>query len=113
MALYIKEYNQIQILDLPQRHKSYAQLQFAGIISMSSRKDNTNAESHASIKDSLKKFALDFQCSVCGAIFTTDEDRKQHLEKEAHGILHEGTTKKDKEIAKMQEEENETYSHRM
>jgi len=54
---------------------------------------------------------LDFQCSVCGAIFTTDEDRKQHLEKEAHGILHEGTIKKDKEIAKIQDEENETYSH--
>ena len=56
---------------------------------------------------------MDFQCSVCGAIFTTDEDRKQHLEKEAHGILHEGTIKKDKEIAKIQDEENETYSHRM
>ena len=77
---------------------------------MSSWKDNTNAESHTSIKDNLKKLALDFQCSVCGAIFTTDEDRKQHLEKEAHGILHEGTTK---DIAKMQEEENETYSHRI
>jgi uncharacterized C2H2 Zn-finger protein len=80
---------------------------------MSSRKDNTNVKSHASIKDSLKKLAMDFQCSVCGAIFTTDEDRKQHLEKEAHCILHEGTTKKDKKIAKMQEEENETYSHHM
>jgi uncharacterized C2H2 Zn-finger protein len=80
---------------------------------MSSWKDNTNAESHTSIKDSIKKLALDFQCSVCGAIFTTDEDRKQHLEKEAHGILHEGTTQKDKDIAKIQEEENETYSHRM
>ena len=68
---------------------------------------------HTSIKDSLKKLALDFQCSVCGALFTTDEDRKQQLEKEAHDILHEGTTKKDKEIAEMQEEENETYSHRM
>jgi len=80
---------------------------------MSSRKDNTNAESHKSIKDNLKKLALDFQCSVCGAIFTTDEDRKQHFEKEARGILHEGTTKKEKDIAKIQEEENETYSHRM
>ena len=107
----MKKFN--YFLDLPQRHKSYALLQFAGIISMSSRKDNTNAESHRSIKDCLKKLALNSQCSVCGAIFTTDEDRKQHLEKEAHGILHEGTTKKDKEIAKMQEEENETYSHRM
>jgi uncharacterized C2H2 Zn-finger protein len=76
------------------------------------KRDNTNEESHPSIKDTLKKLASDFQCSVCGAIFTTDEDRKQHLEKEDHGV-HEGTTKKDKEIAKMQEEENETYSHRI
>ena len=64
---------------------------------MSRKKDNTNEESHSSFKDTLEKLASDFQCSVCGAIFTTDEDRKQHLEKEAHGILHEGTTKKDKE----------------
>ena len=77
---------------------------------MSRRRDNTNEESHPSIKDTLKKLASDFQCSICGAIFTTDED---HLEKEDHSILHEGTTKKDKEIAKMQEEENETYSHRI
>jgi hypothetical protein len=47
------------------------------------KRDNTNEESHPSIKDTLKKLASDFQCSVCGAIFTTDEDRKQHLEKEA------------------------------
>lgn len=80
---------------------------------MSSKKDNTENERHPSIKDTLKKLSSDFQCSVCGAIFTTDEDRKQHLEKEAHGILHEGTTKKDKETAKRQEEENETYSHRI
>ena len=56
---------------------------------------------------------MDFQCSICGAIFTTDEDSKQHLEKEAHGVLHDGTTDRDKEIAKKQEEENETYSHRI
>jgi hypothetical protein len=98
---------------MPQTNKSYALLQFAVINSMSRKKDNTNEESHPSIKDTLKKLASDFQCSVCGAIFTTDEDRKEHLEKEAQGIIHEGTTKKDKEIAKMQEEENETYSHRI
>jgi uncharacterized C2H2 Zn-finger protein len=113
MAVYIEEYNQVKILDMPQTNKSYASVRLAGIISMSRKRDNTNKESHPSIKDTLKKLASDFQCSVCGAIFTTDEDRKQHLEKEAHGILHEGTTKKDKEIAKMQEEENETYSHRI
>ena len=111
MTLYIHEYNQIQILEMPQRHKSYALLQFAGIISMSIRKDNS--ESHSSIKDSLKKLALDFQSFVCGTIFTTDEDRNQHLVKETYGILHTGTSKKDKEIAKIQEEEKEIYSHRI
>ena len=88
-------------------------MQFAGMIFRFSKKDNTDTRHHTSIKDTLKKVSLDFQCSICGAIFTTDEDRKQHLEKEARGILHEGTTKKDKDIAKIQEEENETYSHRM
>jgi uncharacterized C2H2 Zn-finger protein len=35
----------------------------------------------------IRKIFADFQCFVCGVIFTTDEDRKQHLEKEAHGQL--------------------------
>jgi len=87
-------------------------MQFAGMIFRISKKDNTDARPHTSIKDTLKNLSLDFQCSVCG-IFTTDEDRKQHLEKEAHGVLHEGTTNSDEEIANKQEEENETYSHRI
>jgi len=37
----------------------------------------------------IPKVTGDFQCFVCGAIFSTDEDRKQHLEKEAHGQLRE------------------------
>lgn len=88
-------------------------IQFAGMIFRISKKDNTDSRPHTSIKDTLKNLSLDFQCSVCGAIFTTDEDRKQHLEKEAHGVLPDGTTDRDKEIAKKQEEENETFSHRI
>jgi len=87
-------------------------MQFAGMIFRISKKDNTDARPHTSIKDTLKNLSLDFQCSVCG-IFTTDEDRKQHLKKEAHGVLHECTTNSDEEIANKQEEENETYSHRI
>ena len=34
----------------------------------------------------IPNISADFQCFVCGAIFTTDEDRKQHLEKEAHFV---------------------------
>lgn len=83
------------------------------MILISSKKYNTDIRPHTSIKDTLKMISLDFQCSICGAIFTTDEDRKQHLEKEDHGVLHDGTTNRDKEIAKKQEEENEIYSHRI
>ena len=36
-------------------------------------------------KDPQKKITADFQCFVCGAIFTSEEDRRQHLEKEMHG----------------------------
>jgi hypothetical protein len=32
-------------------------------------------------EDSQKKITADFQCFVCGAIFTSEEDRRQHLEK--------------------------------
>ena len=45
----------------------------------------------------ISKSTADFQCAVCGAIFTTDEDRKQHLEKEAHGELRDDETSEDME----------------
>jgi hypothetical protein len=59
----------------------------------------------------LPTLAADFQCSVCGSIFTTDLDREQHLEKEAHGILHDGSTTQDIAIAKHQQEINEDRVH--
>lgn len=30
----------------------------------------------------LARISSNFQCFICGAIFTTQEDRKQHLQKE-------------------------------
>ena len=42
-------------------------------------------------EDSQKKITADFQCFVCGAIFTSENDRRQHLEKE----MHNATEKKD------------------
>jgi uncharacterized C2H2 Zn-finger protein len=66
---------------------------------------------HISVKEDLTTLASDFQCSVCGAIFTTDEDRKQHMEKEAHGELHEGITQKEMNMANKQEELNESRYH--
>jgi hypothetical protein len=44
-------------------------------------------------------------------VFTTDDDRKQHMEKEAHGDLREGTTQKEMKIAEEQEELNESHYH--
>jgi uncharacterized C2H2 Zn-finger protein len=59
----------------------------------------------------IPKMSADSQCFVCGAIFTTDEDRKQHLEKEAHGQLRDDETPEEKEIAKRQEELDESHPH--
>jgi len=52
----------------------------------------------------------DFQCSICGAIFTTDEDRKQHLQKESLGELL-ASSDEEKEIAKSQEAINDSRRH--
>jgi uncharacterized C2H2 Zn-finger protein len=73
------------------------------------KEDNT----HTSIKEDLTRLTSDFQCSVCGAIFTTDEDRKQHMEKESHGELHEGTTQNEMKMAKEQEDLNENRYHHL
>ena len=55
--------------------------------------------------------AADFVCFVCGAVFTTDDDRKQHLEKEAHGKLHDTTTEEEKKRATNQESLEERRTH--
>jgi hypothetical protein len=47
---------------------------------------------------------------VCGAIFTTDEDRKQHLEKESLGELL-ASSDEEKEIARSQEAINASRRH--
>lgn len=59
----------------------------------------------------LEKVASDFMCYVCGAVFNTDEDRRQHLEKEMHGKVREETTPEEMETARHQEEVNETHHH--
>jgi hypothetical protein len=51
-----------------------------------------------------EKIASDFQCYVCGAVFTTEQDRRQHLEKELAGKAREGSTKHDTDVAKGQTE---------
>lgn len=59
----------------------------------------------------IPKITGDFQCFVCGAIFSTDEDQKQHLQKEARGQLRDDETAEEKKIAKKQEELEESHPH--
>jgi hypothetical protein len=75
------------------------------------KEDKKNDEYEGAYKGGFTKITADFQCSICGAIFTTDEDRKQHLEKEAHGELRKDTTPEEMETAKEQEEYNESHRH--
>jgi hypothetical protein len=50
---------------------------------------------------------------VCGAFITTDEDRKAHLEKEAHGKLHDKLTPEEMRKALEQEKLDEARAHRI
>jgi hypothetical protein len=63
-------------------------------------------------EDELEKITADFQCFVCGAVFTTDQDRRQHLEKESHGKAHEGASRADSEVARKQIELSESHRQR-
>ncbi len=36
----------------------------------------------------LARISSNFQCFICGSIFTTQEDREQHLQKEELDKLH-------------------------
>jgi hypothetical protein len=56
-------------------------------------------------EDPQKKITADFQCFVCGAVFTSEQDRRQHLEKE----LHRATEKEDIETVKKQTELSEMH----
>jgi 5-methylcytosine-specific restriction endonuclease McrA len=63
--------------------------------------------------DNIPKVTSDFQCFVCGSIFTTDEDRRDHLEKESRGELRDNTTEKEMEIARRQEEIQNNRRHHL
>ncbi len=56
-------------------------------------------------EDPQKKISADFQCFVCGAVFTSENDRRQHLEKE----MHNATEKKDVDTVKQQTEMSEMH----
>ena len=51
-----------------------------------------------------EKITSDFQWFVCGAIFTTEQGRRQHLEKELAGRMQDDSTEHDIQVAKEQTE---------
>jgi hypothetical protein len=59
------------------------------------------------VDDELQKITSDFQCFVCGAIFSTEEDKRQHLKKELHGKFEEDASDDDSEAAQEQSEPTE------
>jgi hypothetical protein len=77
---------------------------------MSNSVENTDNEEYGE-SGNLPKLSADFQCAVCGSIFTTDQDREQHLKKEAENDLHEGNTSEDIKIARNQQKLNENRTH--
>lgn len=72
-----------------------------------------NFRSSNNRSDNIPKVTSDFQCFVCGSIFTTDEDRKDHLEKEFRGELRDNITAEEIEIARRQEEVQKNRRHHL
>ena len=72
-----------------------------------------NFRSSNNRSDNIPKVTSDFQCFVCGSIFTTDEDRRDHLEKESRGELRDNITAEEIEIARRQEDLQKNRRHRL
>jgi hypothetical protein len=64
------------------------------------------------VSDELQKITSDFQCFICGAIFSTDQDKRQHLQKELHGKSREGASDHDASVAQEQTELSESHKQR-
>jgi hypothetical protein len=47
--------------------------------------------------EEFPKMPSDFECFVCGALFTTDEERKQHLIKYAHSDMYDTVSPQERE----------------
>ncbi|HEY7573101.1 MAG TPA: hypothetical protein VH796_17200 [Nitrososphaeraceae archaeon] len=78
---------------------------------MTNSVENSDNNEDSGMIVNIPKLSADFQCSVCGSIFTTDLDREQHLKKESNGGLHDGSTLYDIRIARSQQELNENRIH--
>ena len=75
---------------------------------MTSNSENKDSNNNGS---EMSGATADFVCFVCGAVFTTDEDRRAHLKREVHGELHDETTSAEKRKAAEQERLNEERTH--
>ncbi|HEV8386690.1 MAG TPA: hypothetical protein VGQ03_03620 [Nitrososphaera sp.] len=54
------------------------------------------------IKEDPEKITSDFQCFVCGAIFSTDQDRRLHLVEEVYGQVNEGIKREETKVVQEQ-----------
>jgi hypothetical protein len=61
------------------------------------------------VGDELQRITSDFQCFVCGAIFSTDQDKRQHLQKELHGEAREETSADEASVAQEQKQLSENH----
>lgn len=71
--------------------------------------------SHESAKINEKmipRIASDFQCFVCGGIFTTDGDREQHLAMESRGMLL-ASSQEERDMAALQDAMNKGRKHHL
>jgi hypothetical protein len=64
------------------------------------------------VSDELQKITSDFQCFVCGAIFSTDQDKRQHLQKELHGKSRDDASDDRAAIAQEQTELSESHKQK-
>lgn len=74
---------------------------------------SNNGKNIKSNNNNIPRKTADFACFVCGAFFTTDEDRKTHLENEGHGKLHDDIAEEERRKALEQERLNEERIHRI
>ncbi len=65
---------------------------------------STKERQDSNERSDYPKIPSDFQCFVCGARFTTNQDRKRHLEKTSHGGLYSGESPQEREDTRRQEE---------
>jgi hypothetical protein len=60
-------------------------------------RESNNNEDERIAKEEYPKMPAGFACYVCGTLFATNEERKQHLEKYAHGDMYDTASPQERE----------------